>query len=95
MADTFFEKTYTIDPSLRGDSLISRSQAKRLISRFDRFLEVVIDFSGVDMIGQGFADELFRVFVNAHSNVSIRTFKCNKNVENMIRRVGFSGPVSK
>jgi hypothetical protein len=78
-----------------GYSLISRSQAKRLINRFDRFLEVIIDFSGIDMIGQGFADELFRVFANAHSGVKLQPVNCSQNVENMIRHIGFSGTVSK
>ena len=78
-----------------GYSLISRSQAKRLINRFDRFLEVIIDFSGVEMIGQGFADELFRVFANAHSGVNLQPVNCSQNVENMIRHTGFSGTISK
>ncbi|WP_010258207.1 STAS-like domain-containing protein [Treponema primitia] len=71
-----------------GESLISRSQAKRLITRFDRFLEVVLDFSGVDMIGQGFADEIFRVFANAHPTVHLTPIHCSENVKNMIRHVG-------
>src|SRR5438128_11193323 len=36
------------------DNLISRSQAKRLLSRFDRFKVVVLDFTGVASIGQAF-----------------------------------------
>ncbi|MFP3041598.1 DUF4325 domain-containing protein [Treponema primitia] len=71
-----------------GESLISRSQAKRLITRFDRFLEVVLDFSGVAMIGQGFADEIFRVFANAHPTVHLTPIHCSENVRNMIRHVG-------
>jgi anti-sigma regulatory factor (Ser/Thr protein kinase) len=70
-----------------GESLMSRSQAKRLITRFDRFLEVVLDFTGVDMIGQGFADELFRVFAEAHPQVRLSPINCNENVRNMIRHV--------
>jgi hypothetical protein len=27
---------------------------------------VILDFTGVETIGQGFADELFRVFATAH-----------------------------
>jgi hypothetical protein len=70
-----------------GESLMSRSQAKRLISRFDRFLEVVLDFSGVEIIGQGFADEIFRVFANAHPQVHLSPINCGKNVVDMIRHV--------
>ena len=44
------------------DNLVSRSQARRLLARVDRFRTVVLDFKGVDAIGQAFADEVFRVF---------------------------------
>lgn len=48
------------------EQLVSRSQAKRLIARFDRFKTVTLDFTGVETIGQAFADELFRVYALAH-----------------------------
>ena len=70
-----------------GESLISRSQAKRLISRFDRFLEVGLDFEGVKQIGQAFADQIFRVFQNKHPNVRLLIINTNKDVANMIKRV--------
>jgi hypothetical protein len=72
-----------------GDLLMSRSQAKRLISRFNLFREVILDFSGIEFIGQGFADEVFRVFANTDSNVKLRPINCAKDVENMIRHVGW------
>ncbi len=34
--------------------------------RFERFQTVVLDFTGVEEIGQDFADEVFRVFQRAH-----------------------------
>lgn len=51
--------------SIRGDQpdqarVLARAEAKRL-------RRVVLDFSGVTLIGQGFADEVFRVFANAQS----------------------------
>jgi len=67
-----------------GEALLSRSQAKRLITRFDRFIEVVLDFQGVTEIGQAFADEVFRVFRNAHPNVNIVPVNCSKAVQRMI-----------
>jgi hypothetical protein len=70
-----------------GDSLISRSQARRLINRFDRFLEVVLDFSGVEFIGQGFADEIFRVFAQAHPAIRLIPGNCAETVERMIAHV--------
>lgn len=70
-----------------GEELISRSQAKRLISRFDKFLEVILDFTGVKLIGQAFADEIFRVFRNSHNNVKIVPVNYNENVKKMIEHV--------
>lgn len=69
-----------------GQMLVSRSQAKRLIARFDRFSEVILDFDGVEEVGQAFADELFRVFVMAHPDVHVSTRNVNENVYQMIRR---------
>jgi len=45
-----------------GERLISRSQAKRILCRVEMFKTVLLDFNGVDYIGQAFADEVFRVF---------------------------------
>ena len=70
-----------------GESLLSRSQAKRLIYRFDRFSEIVLDFDGVKQIGQAFADQIFRVFRNKHPNVRLRIINTTKDVANMIKRV--------
>lgn len=70
-----------------GESLLSRSQAKRLISRFDRFTEVILDFKGVTRIGQAFADQIFRVFTNKHPNVHLQIRNASVDVANMIKRV--------
>ena len=67
-----------------GELLLSRSQAKRLITRFDKFLEVILDFQGVSEIGQAFADEVFRVFRNAHPNVQLEPINCSPAVQRMI-----------
>jgi anti-sigma regulatory factor (Ser/Thr protein kinase) len=68
------------------EKLVSRSQAKRLLARFDRFKEVVLDFKGVESLGQGFADEVFRVYANAFPDVNIRWMNANVDVERMILR---------
>ena len=67
-----------------GELLLSRSQAKRLITRFDKFLEVILDFQGVTEIGQAFADEVFRVFRNTHPNVHLQPINCSPIVQRMI-----------
>jgi len=67
-------------------SYISRSEAKRVVRNLDRFKSIVFDFAKVDTVGQAFADEIFRVFSNEHSTISIRHINANKNVEFMIQR---------
>ena len=68
------------------DNLISRSQAQRLLVRFDRFRVVILDFSEVAMIGQAFADEVFRVFHLKHPNVELVVLHANSEVKRMISR---------
>ncbi|MHC4123833.1 MAG: STAS-like domain-containing protein, partial [Planctomycetota bacterium] len=70
-----------------GEVLISRSQAKQLITRFERFKEVILDFEGIKLIGQPFADEIFRVFQKQHPKVHLIPVKTNKDVEKTIRHV--------
>lgn len=69
-----------------GESLISRSQAKRLMARAEKFREVVLDFKGVKSIGPSFADEIFRVFKRQHPSIHISTIRVEPEVMSMIRR---------
>jgi anti-sigma regulatory factor (Ser/Thr protein kinase) len=72
-----------------GDErLVSRSQAKRLLSRVDRFKVVIFDFENVTAIGQAFADEIFRVFKNRYPEIETHSVNTNKEVEQQIARVG-------
>ena len=70
-----------------GEALLSRSQAKHLINRLGRFLEVILDFEGVKEIGQAFADEIFRVFHNDYPDVHLIPVNCSSNVKRMIAHV--------
>jgi len=65
------------------EQLVSRSQAKRLIARFDRFRTVILDFAGVQEIGQAFADELFRVYAGSHREVELLPKNMTEQVERM------------
>ncbi|WP_297480159.1 DUF4325 domain-containing protein [Ferrovum sp.] len=69
-----------------GENLVSRSQAKRLTMRFERFRHVILDFEGVNEIGQAFADEVFRVFRNAHPGTEMIPRNMSKAVSGMIMR---------
>jgi len=68
------------------DKLISRSQAKRLLVRVDRFRTVLFDFEGVESIGQAFADEIFRVFQSKQPEIELLYLNANKQVTQMITR---------
>lgn len=70
-----------------AETLISRSQAKRLMARLELFKEVMLSFEGVPSIGQAFADEIFRVYQNAHPNISIKYCNATEDVERMIKMV--------
>jgi anti-sigma regulatory factor (Ser/Thr protein kinase) len=70
-----------------NEQLVSRSQARRVLARFNRFSEAILDFSDVSTIGQGFADEIFRVFSKAHPEIKLIPVKANPQVQAMIDRV--------
>lgn len=69
-----------------GEKLVSRSQAKRLTMRFERFQTVVLDFAGVEEIGQAFADEVFRVFQASHPDLEMLPIHMSEGVHNMVSR---------
>ena len=82
-----FQKTkVTVKLYQRDVKYISRSQARRLIIGLDKFKIIVLDFNKVKMIGQGFADEIFRIFSSNHPGIAIETINCCKAVDFMIRR---------
>ncbi len=69
-----------------NEKLVSRSQAKRVLARIERFQHVVFDFDGVSTIGQAFADEIFRVYAQAHPEITLLPVKMEENVEKMVSR---------
>ena len=66
---------------------ISRSQAKRLLARFEEFKTIILDFSDIEMIGQGFADEVFRIFPERHPGTKLTPVNCSESIRQMIARV--------
>ncbi len=68
------------------ESLVSRSQAKRLLAGFEKFKEVSLDFRGIKFIGQAFADQIFRVFRKSNPDTKIAYVNANEDVEKMIKR---------
>jgi len=52
----------------------------------ERFREVEVDFQGVDGVGQGFVDELVRVWPIMHSETQIIPSNMNDAARFMIER---------
>ena len=68
------------------ENLVSRSQARRLLLRLDLFSDILFDFQDVSMIGQGFADEVFRVYPSQHPSSTLSWAHATPDIERMIRR---------
>ncbi len=80
-------KLYTL-----GGIHVSRSQARRVLVNLEKFKSIVFDFDKVPMIGQAFADEIFRIFQNKYPNINLRAMNANEPVQFMIDRVERRNP---
>ena len=69
----------------RGEN-IARSQAKRMLFGLEKFRQIVLDFKKVRGIGQGFSDEVFRVFRAQHPSIRIESVNMSPSVAFMIQR---------
>jgi DNA-binding Lrp family transcriptional regulator len=74
-------KLYTL-----GGVHISRSQARRVLAGLEKFKVVVFDFDKVPVVGQAFADEIFRVFHNKHPRIVLEAVNMNEGVKFMVER---------
>jgi len=84
--DYRFDRT-KVQVKLFQKQYVSRSEARRLIHGLDKFKEITLDFDGVKSIGQGFADEIFRVFRKTHPHIVIKTENLSPTLEPMISHV--------
>ena len=69
-----------------GETFISRSEARRVAVGLDQFRVVVVDFVGVQRVGQGFVDEFFRVWASDHEGTRLEPVNMNAAIEFMVRR---------
>ncbi len=65
---------------------ISRSQARRILSGLEKFKIILLDFDKVPLVGQAFADEIYRVFQNAHPDIVIQEENMSAGVKFMVER---------
>ncbi len=69
-----------------NEKLVSRSQAKRLLTRVEKFKHVIFDFEGIVSVGQAFADEIFRVYANKNPDIVLIPFNMIEDVNKMVQR---------
>jgi DNA-binding MarR family transcriptional regulator len=81
-----FQKT-KVHIKLYLQSFISRSEARRLLTGLNKFSEIILDFKDVKKIGQGFADEIFRVFHNKYPDIVIKADNVSPVLRQMIKHV--------
>jgi anti-sigma regulatory factor (Ser/Thr protein kinase) len=74
-------KLYTI-----GGVHISRSQARRVLMDLEKFKVVTFDFAKVPMVGQAFADEIFRVFHQKYPSIKLEIINMAESVRFMVER---------
>lgn len=65
---------------------ISRSQARRILHGLEQFKIILFDFDQVPLIGQAFADEIYRVFHNKHPDIELQETNMNEAVTFMVER---------
>lgn len=66
---------------------IARSQARKILYRLEQFKIVEFNFAEVQFMGQGFADEVFRVFKSRHPEVEIIPVNACPDILTMIKHV--------
>ena len=81
-----FDRTVIPVSLVNSTDLVSRSQARRVLSGLELFKEVILDFTDIEYIGQAFADEIFRVFKNMNPSTLITAQNTNEEVLYMINR---------
>ena len=86
-SDYEFDKTsVTIRLLKKQGACVSRSEAKRLLYGLEKFKRIVLDFKGIKGIGQGFADEVFRVFQKQNPKIQLKSVHMKKAVAHMVTR---------
>jgi anti-sigma regulatory factor (Ser/Thr protein kinase) len=83
----FNKTTIRVDLFREGD-FVSRTEAKRIGTYLEGFEVIELDFSGVDGIGQAFADQLFRVWSSEHPTTRLVPVNANPAIAAMIGAVG-------
>jgi anti-sigma regulatory factor (Ser/Thr protein kinase) len=69
-----------------GGVHISRSQARRVLAGLEKFKIILFDYEKVPMVGQAFADEIYRVFQELHPDIRLENENMSEGVRFMVER---------
>ena len=70
-----------------GTTFVSRSEARRLLDGLESDFDTIeVDFAGVSDVGQGFVDELLRVWPTLHPDKAVIPINMNPAVQFMVER---------
>ena len=69
-----------------GSQFLSPLPGRAVRLGIELFTHVVLDFTGVELVGQGFADELFRVWQSEHPEAELTLTGANRGVALMTSR---------
>ena len=86
-SDLVFDKTEVkIRLSRTAGEYVSRSEARRLLFGLEKFKRIVIDFDSISGVGQGFTDEVFRVFCQKYPQIRMEPLHMSPSVAFMVSR---------
>ena len=85
--DGGFTKTKIPLKNIFDGSPVSRSQAKRVLNSLEKFEEIILDFDGIEWMGQGFAHQIFVVFKNKQPDINIIPVNMNEDITKMYNHV--------
>jgi hypothetical protein len=86
-SDYGFDKTeIRVKLFTTGGIHISRSQARRVLVGLEKFKIILFDYENVPLVGQAFADEIYRVFQELHPNIRLENENMSEGVRFMVER---------
>ena len=59
----------------------------RVCNRLEKFKEIIIDFDGVQWMGQGFAHQIFVIFAREHPDIQLIPINMNEEITKMFVHV--------
>lgn len=83
--DAFHTTEIPVRLAQLSSQLTSRSQGKWVVERATQFKTLVLDFEEVQLVGQGFVDEVFRVFALANPHIQLRPVNMDPDVAHTLK----------